>query len=165
MDYRRSRTLASVLSWLLAALLFTWLTLYISAGFGVQGRSLIAATLFLAVFQGRRAVFLRADKILYRNILQTGYSKLMASFTERVRTCFTMPEFITAIREGLEKTLDASVMLIKSNTWEVVYASPATLTSDPGMLPALKKNFRELSDGIGFLDERYSLSGDRKSVV
>ncbi|MBN2875111.1 MAG: SpoIIE family protein phosphatase, partial [Spirochaetales bacterium] len=93
-----------------------------------------------------------------QTILGRGTSKLVLAFVERVRTCFTMAEFVTAIRSDLERSLDASVVLISSNTWDVLYASPATLTADPGLVPTLKRNFRELSEGLVFVDDRFNLT-------
>jgi serine phosphatase RsbU (regulator of sigma subunit) len=122
------------------------------------GTSVAAVVAYLIVFIARRSLFGLYDARLYRAILGTGISRLMFNFVERIRTCFTMPEFVAAIRESLEKSLDASVVLIRSNTWEVVYASPSALTSDPGLVPALKHNYRELSEGLVFMDEHLNLT-------
>jgi serine phosphatase RsbU (regulator of sigma subunit) len=164
LDYRSRKAAFSFISWLAAAALFTSFTLYTSQGYGLLGGGLIAGAFFMVSFLGRQSLFRRADDALYRAAFSRGSTKLLSQFTERVRTCFTMPEFIAAIREDLERALDASVVLIKSNTWDLVYASPASLTADPGMLPALKKNYRELSDGIGYLDDRYALTVKTQSA-
>jgi len=136
LDYRRARSTASAVSWAAAALAFAIIVLIASARSGLGGTFASASVAFLIVF----------------------VSRLLSEFVQRIRTCFTMPEFVAAIRDSLELKLDASVVLIRSNTWEVVYASPAALTADPGLVPALKHNFRELSEGLVFMDESLNLT-------
>ncbi len=164
MDYRSKRSALSAATWLGAAAAYSALTLYVNRGYGVGGGAAIAMALFLAVFIARRGLYRRLDDAAYRRAFAHGPTKLLSRFTERVRTCFTMPEFIAAIRDDLEKALDASVVLIKSNTWDLVYASPSNLSSDPGLLPALRKSFGALSDGIGFMDERLALTVNPKTA-
>ncbi len=158
MEYRRARGVASAVSWTFAALAFAFIIFVASANSGFLGTSIAAVVAYLIVFIARRRLFVLYDARLYRSILGAGVSRLMFEFVERIRTCFTMPEFVAAIRESLEKSLDASVVLIRSNTWEVVYASPSALTSEPGLVPALKHNYRELSEGLVFMDERLNLT-------
>ena len=158
MEYRRARGAASAVSWMLAALAFAFIIYIASASSGLVGTSVAAVVAYLIVFISRRTLFVRYDARLYQSILGTGVSRLMFDFVERIRTCFTMPEFVAAIRESLEKSLDASVVLIRSNTWEIVYASPSALTSEPGLVPALKHNYRELSEGLVFMDEHLNLT-------
>jgi len=158
LDYRRARSTASAVSWVVAASAFALIVFIASAKSGLAGTLASAAAAFLIAFVARRNVFALVDARLYRAILGGGVSRLVSDFVERIRTCFTMPEFVTAIRESLERSLDASVVLIRSNTWEVVYASPAAMTADPGLVPALKRNFRELSEGLVFVDEKLNLT-------
>ena len=114
--------------------------------------------------EARRRTARAADNALYRRLTVAGSSGLVSAFTGRIRTCFTMQEFVSAVRETLELSLDASVLLIRSNTWEQLYASPAALTSDPGLVPVLKRNYRELSEGFVFMDERYNLTVSNKNA-
>ena len=158
MDYRRARTLASASTWSIAAVMFGGFIFAATVGAGFVGTSVAAGITFLILFAARRGIFVTLDEHLYHTILGQGTTGLIADFVERVRTCFTMPEFVAAIRESLEKSLDASVVLIRSNTWDVLYASPATLTADPGLVPTLKRNFRELSEGLVFVDSAFNLT-------
>lgn len=150
--------MASMASWVVAAAAFALFTYLASEGYGLWGTAAVAATAFFIGSQVRRGAMERLDAALYGRVFRRGTTKLLADFVERVRTCFTMPEFVSAIRESLEKSLDASVVLIRSNTWDVVYASPAALTADPGLVPTLKKNFRELSEGLVFMDDKFNLT-------
>ncbi|MBN1519190.1 MAG: SpoIIE family protein phosphatase [Spirochaetales bacterium] len=158
MDYRRASRLAQTTSWVVAAGFFISVSYHASAGYGTAGTVAIVVAIFFLTFMVRRAIVKRWDAALLKRAMSRGATRLLSDFTERVRTCFTMPELVNAIRDDLEKKLDASVILIKSNTWEPVYTSPATLTSDPGLLAILKRNFRELSEGMGFMDDRFSLT-------
>jgi serine phosphatase RsbU (regulator of sigma subunit) len=158
LDYRRARNTASAISWAVTALAFSAFVFLASEGAGVAVTAVAAGVAFLIAFVARRSTFALVDARLYRKYLGHGSSKLVSDFVERIRTCFTMPEFVQAIRESLERALDASVVLIRSNTWEVIYESPAALTADPGLVPKLKHNFRELSEGLVFIDDRFNLT-------
>ena len=158
MEYRKAKAIFSAFSWVFLAVVFAFFSYAASIGMGFAGTALISGTTFLVVFIVRRNTFQKFDEHLYSVILGQGTSRLMSEFVERVQTCFTMPEFVTSIRESLERSLDASVLLIRSNTWDVVYASPATLTADPGLVQMLKRNFRELSEGLVFIDDRFNLT-------
>lgn len=158
MNYRSSRSLVMVFSWVLAALGYSILCFIIGAGMKFQGRMALAFVLFLAFFIARRYITKELYERLYKKAMGKTESKLVLNFVERLRTCFTMTDFIHAIREGLEKPLDASLVLIRSNTWEEIYSSPASLTADPGLILRLKRNYRELSEGFVFLDEKLELS-------
>lgn len=158
MDYRSARSLARTASWFAAAAAFVSLAFLAGHGTGLWGRAVVALVSFVVVFAARRAAFARLDERLYRKAMGRGVSRLVIDFVERVRTCFTMAEFVAAIRDCLERSLDASVVLIKSNTWESVYSSPASLTADPALLPRLKRSFRELSEGLVFMDDRLELT-------
>jgi len=164
LDYRNAKSAVSVLSWVVSSAIFMSITWFASPGFGVLGASVIALAVFVLVFTVRRIVFAYFDERMYKRAFASGATRLLARFTDRIRTCFTMPEFVNVIREDLEKTLDASAVLIKSNTWDAVYTSPTALTSDPGLLTVLKKNFRELSEGIGYLDDKFSLTISKKTA-
>jgi len=158
LEYRSARRAALIASWLAASAVFVAIVFLAGAGTGLWGRAAVAFVAFVAVFASRRSSMERLDERLYAAATGRGVSRLVIAFVERIRTCFTMPEFVAAIREDLERSLDASVVLIRSNTWEVVYASPATLTADPGLVPRLKRNFRELSEGLVFIDDRLELT-------
>ncbi len=158
MDYRRTRSAAAFVSWVVAGAVFAGFMFIAIVNVGFIGTSLIALAAFLMVFATRRTLFARIDEWLRGLLLLRGPSRLMALFIDRIRTCFTLQEFVTAIGEGLERALDASVVLIRSNTWDVLYSSPAALTADPGLVPMLKRNFRELSEGMVFVDEKLNLT-------
>lgn len=158
MDYRRARTAAAFASWIASGAAFAGFMLVAIVNVGFIGTSLVAVGAFLLVFVVRRGIFSRLDERLRGLFLLRGPSRLMALFIDRIRTCFTLQEFVTAIGDGLERALDASVVLIRSNTWEIVYSSPAALTADPGLVPMLKRNFRELSEGMVFVDDKLNLT-------
>lgn len=158
MEYRAARSASAFATWVVAAAAFGALMLLSGPGLGFAATAVAAAVTFMWLFVARRAAFARVDERLRALILGQGPSRLASGFVERVRTCFTLQEFVAAVRESLERDLDASVILIQSNTWDVVYSSPAALTADPGLVPALKRNYRELSEGLVFMDDRMGLT-------
>ncbi len=164
MEYRSAKRAVSFALWTVAALAFSGIAFVASRNLGLIATAIAASVAFLFIFVARRRLFSILDTGLYRRVMSSGVSRLVSDFVQRVRTCFTMPEFITAIREILERSLDASVVLLSSNTWEIVYASPAALTADPGLVPQLKRNYRELSEGLVFMDDRFNLTVTNKEA-
>ena len=164
MDYRTSGPLASAIVTAAAAVVFTLFAFSATTGLAGVASMAAAGAVFVFMQEARRRTARAADNALYRRLTVAGASGLVSAFTGRIRTCFTMQEFVSAVRETLELSLDASVLLIRSNTWEQLYASPAALTSDPGLVPVLKRNYRELSEGFVFMDERYNLTVSNKNA-
>lgn len=158
MEYRAVRAVSSLATWAIAAAAFAALVLASASGLGFAAGAAASAVAFVGLFAARRSGFAALDERLRALILGRGPSRLATGFVDKVRTCFTLQEFVAVVRESLEKELDASAVLIQSNTWEVVYASPAAATSDPGLVPALKRNYRELSEGLVFIDDRLGLT-------
>lgn len=134
----------------LPAVAFAELSLPLSVALG--------AGLFLALFTAREAVASLLERIAYRARFRRPETRLITDFADGIGLAFTIPDLVEAIREKLEKPADMSAILVRSNTWEVIYQSPTAAASDPELRAALERNFREWSEGFCFINEDYSLA-------
>ncbi len=158
MEFQAVRSSVSAIIRMIVSVIFGFLIYYVTQGFSLLNTTVVAASTFLIFFLTQRRFIRTYTERIRQKMQLRGMTKLLNVFVDRVSTCFTMPEFVSAIRETLELPLDASAMLIRSNTWDLLYGSPASLSTDPLTISVLKKNFRELSEGFGYLDDRFSLS-------
>lgn len=161
MDYRNARSLASTIAWVAGAITFAIVAFVVTPGFGIVGRTVLCAAVFVMVFQIQQSMLERINDSIYHKRFNSGMTKHVSHFIERVRTCFTLQDFILALKEGMERVMDASTLLIRSNTWDIIYSSPTILTTDPTLLGHIKRNFRELSEGMGFVDDGMNLSSGK----
>lgn len=164
MDYRNRRSLASTAAWIVAAIAFTIVVFVVSPGFGILGKTVIGAAVFVMIFQVQQSVFEWVNDRIYRKRFNSGMTRLVVRFIERVRTSFTLQDFILALKESMERGMDASTLLIRSNTWDIIYSSPTILTTDAALLDQIKRNFRELSEGMGFVDDGMNLSSGKENA-
>ena len=119
--------------------------------------ALLSAAAFMVLFLIREASVRGMETDIRKRRLERTETRILMDFVDRLRVSFTVADLVEAAREHLEKRVDASVLLIKSATWETIYASPATLTNDPVTLETLQHNFREWSDGFAFLSDELGL--------
>jgi serine phosphatase RsbU (regulator of sigma subunit) len=129
-----------------------------SVGLSVPLSIALAALAFLALFIVRNAASSALGRVAYRARFRRPETRIIMDFTERVGTAFSIPDLVDAIREKLEKPADMGALLVRSNTWEVIYRSPSAAASDPLVRDALERNFREWSEGFCFINADYSLT-------
>lgn len=119
--------------------------------------TLLGAGSFVILFLIQDALIRALDSDLRKRRFDRTETRIVMDFVERLRVSFTVADLVEAARDCLEMRADASVLLIKSATWETVYASPSTLAKDPDTLATLHRNFREWSEGFAFLSDDYGL--------
>lgn len=157
MVLQKALRLTSWVSTVFLAALFAFILFIVSVGQPFLTSVLLGTAFFMVLFLIRSALLRAVESDLRRKRFDRVETRILMDFVERLRVSFTVADLVEAAREHLEKRADASVLLIKSATWETIYASPATLTNDPDTLAVLQHNFREWSDGFAFLDDEYGL--------
>jgi serine phosphatase RsbU (regulator of sigma subunit) len=146
----------------LGALLYGIFAFFITDGFSTLAALLVSALIFFVWLLFLENLQSRVENTFYRRIRQRKSNTLMSDFIERVSTCFTFQEFASALRDELELKMDATVLLIRSSTWEIIYSSSSTLGVLESTKISFRKNFFELSEGFGFLDDSFNLSSSKK---
>jgi len=119
---------------------------------------LFGALGFIALYLLRDSFFERVDKRIRSARLSRTETRILLDFAERVGMAFSILDLVDAIREKLEKTADVGAILVRSNTWEIIYQSPTAAANDPVILETLQRNFREWSEGFCFINSDLSLA-------
>ncbi len=120
----------------------------------------ISALLFIGLYLGRDIVVGQLEDAVRRTRFGKPETKVLLDFAARIGQSFTILDLVDAIREGLEKSADIGAILVRSNTWEIIYQSPTAAATDAGILDTLQRNFREWSEGFCFMKEDFSISND-----
>lgn len=157
MVLQKALRLSAWASTLTLAAVFALILVFAAADTPFLSSTLLGAAVFVVLFLIRDALFRVVDTDMRRRHFDRTETRIVMDFVERLRVSFTVADLVEAARDILEKKADASVLLIKSATWETIYASPATLTNDPETLAILHRNFREWSEGFAFLSDEYGL--------
>ncbi|HUX38045.1 MAG TPA: SpoIIE family protein phosphatase [Rectinemataceae bacterium] len=159
MTYRNARrlielgsTAAAALAFLLVPLIAIWNSL--SFGWVV----FISSILFIGLYVGRNWLVEALSENTRRVIFRKPETQVILDFAARIGQAFTIPDLIEAIRDQVEKRADMGAVLVRSNTWEIIYQSPTTAARDPEILDLLQRNFREWSEGFSFVNGDLSIS-------
>jgi serine phosphatase RsbU (regulator of sigma subunit) len=158
MTYSTERSLIEAGCTAAATAAFLFVPAVADAGLPAPFAMAVAAAAFLALFVARDRRNGRGRRRSRRARFRRAETRLVTDFSERVGTAFSIADLIDAIREKLEKPADMGAILVRSNTWEIIYQSPTAAASDPEVRAALELNFREWSEGFCFINEKYSLA-------
>jgi len=164
MTYRTTRNFVEAGATAVAALAFLVVPFEAAANLSPVAAAFIAALAFVALFAIRDALVGTVDRAVYRARFRQPETRLILDFAERIGTAFTILDLVDAVREKLEKPADMSAILVKSNTWEVIYQSPTAAAMDAGTLEALERNFREWSEGFCFINEDFGLASSNEGA-
>ena len=164
--YKARRRITLVLVYTVIAIIFTLLALVLIPR--PQTRYSIHSNLFpLAVATAMFFALLFIGSILYgvlrtrieRYSLHFGETSLLSAFIDKLRFCYSLEDFTTAVSDILEQQGDCSVLYVDRKTSYVLYSSPSRLTSDPATLEELQQKFStDWKNGIYYL-------GDELGVV
>ncbi len=164
MTYRTERRLVGAGVTAVSSALFLLVPFAASRGVRLAAALAFGAATFLALYVFREAAFAALDRSIYRRRFRKTETRIVLSFAERVGASFTILDLVDAIREYLEKPADMSALLIRSNTWELIYQSPTATATDPRVLEALEKNFRDWSEGFSFISEDFSITSSNEGA-
>jgi len=159
MTYRNARRLIELGATAGAALAFLIVPLVALQGHLSLGWIVfMSSVLFIGIYLSRNALVERISAGVRRFLFDRPETRVVLDFAARVGQAFTIPDLIEAIRDQLERRADVSAVLVRSNTWEIVYQSPTTAARDPDILDTLQLNFREWSEGFSFVNGDLSIS-------
>lgn len=158
MIYRTARNIVEIGTMGAAALAFLIVPLVAATGFAFLPAAAMGAASFLALYALKNASASALERQAYNMSFRGRETRLIMEFSERVGICFTVLDLVDAIRDKLERAADMGAILVKSTSWEVVYQSPATASSDPRLVETLAARFRDCPKGISFMTEDFSLA-------
>jgi serine phosphatase RsbU (regulator of sigma subunit) len=164
MTYRNAQRLVGAVATAAATLLYLFVPYMALKGLGFVPTLLLGAGVFVLLFILRNWAVERLDRRLRQAYRQRPETKLILDFAARVGTSFTIPDLVDAIKEGLEEPADMGAILLRSNTWEVIYQSPQAVSSDPKVLAALEHNFRDWAEDFCFIKPDYALASSNEGA-
>ena len=126
---------------------------------------LVTVIIFLAVvFWGNR---IRAYLISYvrKHTLESGETVILNNFIDRLRFCYSLDDFYTAIGDVLEKQGDCSVLLVDRVKNYTLYNSPNRLSTADDVKAKLDSHFTDSwQDGFFYFDRHIGVTTNyRKS--
>ena len=156
--FKARRRLIVVATNICVGLIFVFLTLYIipktTFGFSVGIAGVIFTTLLLISV----SISNKAIEKIQNKILTTHETGLLNRFIERLRTAYTVDDFIEAIHDTLEDKADCSVLYVDSETNYVIYNSPTRIVAAEGTAEKLEMNYTSSwKDGVYFLSDEFGV--------
>ncbi len=118
----------------------------------------LSSVAFIGLYLGRNAMVERLSNNAQKAVFSQPETQVVLEFATRVGQAFTIPDLIEAIRDHLERRADMGAILVRSNTWEIIYQSPSAAARDSESFETLQRNFREWSEGFCFVNESLSIS-------
>ena len=164
MTYRNAQRLVETIATAAATLLYLFVPFLALKGLGFIPTLILGAGVFILLFVLRNWAVDRLDRRLRQSYRRRPETRLILDFAARVGTSFTIPDLVDAIKEGLEEPADMGAILLRSNTWEVIYQSPQAVTSDAKVLAALEHNFRDWAEDFCFIKPDYALASSNEEA-
>ncbi|MBR1404192.1 MAG: SpoIIE family protein phosphatase [Treponema sp.] len=171
--YKAQRRAALISINVLAALIFiliavnlapqTKLTDYktYSNVFPIVVTSLVFAVLLFASI----TAFFNARTKIENHVMENGATALFTKFIERLRFCYSLEDFTSAVSEILELEADCSVLYVDRSANYVLYNSPNKFTNSPEILTKLSDNYGvDWHDPINFLSDSLGLVTRRRKA-
>lgn len=119
----------------------------------------VSVILFIAtVFLGGKLKSFLVGKVRH-NTLESGETVILNNFIEKLRFCYSLEDFYSAISEYLEVQGDCSVLLIDRSKNYILYNSPDRLTTSEATREKLDSHFTESwADGFYFFDRHIGIT-------
>lgn len=161
MTYRSAETLVNTAFTILGALLLTAVCFLLDRG-SILVMAVIIGPLYVVLFFIRRLSLKSIQTAMHRARFEGRETGLITDFINQMRICFTMNDFLNAIKDRLEKVADASVVLYRLSDKEVVYQSPQALSAAKDTVEAIKHHYPRFEDGVYFIDQSIGLVSSYK---
>ena len=125
----------------------------------------VTAVLFVVMLFTSITIFENARVRIERRSMETGATAYFTKFIERLRFCYSLEDFYSAVADILEVEADCSVLYIDRNANYILYNSPNKITNDPNVLTKLEQNYSvNWHDPINFIGENLGLVTSRKKA-
>lgn len=144
--------------------LFALLVPVFTADLRFVGTLLIAGFLFILLNTIYNALSRNLDAFLRVQTFQKGNSRILVTFIDRLRFCFTTSDLIKTLRDIVEYSADSTVMLIDMPKRYTVYNSPTIIGTDPAIFSELVRHYDSWRDGVYFFDDDLDLVSDHRQA-
>ena len=125
----------------------------------------VTALLFAILLFTSITLFENARGRIEKKSMENGATLFLTKFIERLRFCYSLEDFTSAVSKILELEADCAVLYIDRNANYVLYNSPNKFTNDPKILAKLEQNYTaEWHDPINFIGDSLGLVENRNKA-
>ena len=125
----------------------------------------VTSLLFAILLFTSITLFENARGRIEKKSMETGATLFLTKFIERLRFCYSLEDFTSAVSEILEISADCSVLYVDRNANYVLYNSPNKVTNDPNILTKLEQNYGvDWHDPINFIGDNLGLVSKRSKA-
>ncbi|MBO6218173.1 MAG: SpoIIE family protein phosphatase [Treponema sp.] len=125
----------------------------------------VTALLFAILLFTSITLFENARGRIEKKSMENGATLFLTKFIERLRFCYSLEDFTSAVSEILELEADCSVLYIDRNANYVLYNSSNKFTNDPKILAKLEQNYTaDWHDPINFIGDSLGLVENRNKA-
>ncbi|MBQ7538892.1 MAG: SpoIIE family protein phosphatase [Treponema sp.] len=125
----------------------------------------VTSLLFAILLFTSITLFENARGRIEKKSMDTGATLFLTKFIERLRFCYSLEDFTSAVSEILEISADCSVLYVDRNANYVLYNSPNKVTNDPNILTKLEQNYGvDWHDPINFIGDNLGLVSKRSKA-
>ena len=161
--YKAQKKIVLVLVNILSIICFILISLFLlpkkeGGLFSIYSFLVVLIVFLVVVFWGNR---IRAYLISYvrRHTLESGETVILNNFIDRLRFCYTLDDFYSAIGDILEKQGDCSVLLVDRVKNYTLYNSPNRLSTADDVKAKLDSHFTDTwQDGFFYFDRHIGVT-------
>ena len=125
----------------------------------------ICAGIFVAIIFFCNRLKTHLMKKIRFQTLESGETLVIKNFIDKLRFCYTLDDFYTAISECLELKGDCGVLLIDRSKNYILYNSPNKMTTSESVRTKIAQNFPESwIDGFFFFDRHLGVTSRIKKA-
>lgn len=110
-------------------------------------------------------LFENARGLIEKISMESGATAFLTKFIGRLRFCYSLDDFTSAVSEILEIEAGCSILYVDRNASYVLYSSPDKFTNDPKILTKLEQNYSaEWQSPINFIGDSLGLVTNLKKA-
>lgn len=162
--YRNNKLIGELVLYSAAAAAFSGGAFLLSEGLPAAGVAAVAGLLFVLLTILVRRGLRGMDAALRRQAFQRSDTRLLKATVDRLRFAFTTNDLISALRETLEFSADATVLLVDMPKRYLVYNSSSAVGTDPAVFGELVRHYDQWRDGFFFFDENLDLVSNQRGA-
>ena len=127
---------------------------------------IIVTTLFFGLFlMGSATLYEQIRMKIENTSMRSGATNYFTRFIERLRFCYSLDDFYSAVSDILEHEADCAVFYLEKAANYIYYNSSNKITQEGGLMDELLMNYRyEWPDGVYFFDDSGSLVSSSKKA-
>jgi serine phosphatase RsbU (regulator of sigma subunit) len=127
--------------------------------------TVVSGILFFLLLLAVTTMYDTARASIEKTTMETGETAFLTKFIDKLRFCYSLDDFYTAISSILEEKADCSVLYVDRRNNYVLYNSPNRLTCGKETMDKLAQNYpKSWGNGIYFLGDELGIVSSIKKA-